>query len=147
MSPKLLGFAAIGIAVGVGFTLQAVINGRLSRYIGVVEATFINITGAWICITILLLLRFGSTRMGELPSAPPYLFTGGIFAFFALLAIISLVPIIGPGNVNAAIIAGQLLAGVAFDHFGVLGMPRVPIDPVRVGGLVVMLVGVRMILR
>jgi bacterial/archaeal transporter family-2 protein len=56
-------------------------------------------------------------------------------------------PRIGTFATVALLIAGQLLAGVLIDAFGVLGSPRIPMTPTRATGLILVTVGAAFTLK
>ena len=88
-----------------------------------------------------------------LPSAtmaariPWWAWSGGMFgAIFIGLGIL-LVPQIGAATFIALLVTGQMLASVAFDHFGLLGLAQRPVDGPRVIGVVLLIAGVLLIRR
>ena len=145
MGGTMIGMALMGITVGTGFALQSVLNTRLARHIGLVEANLVSVTVTWALLCAIFLARLGQTKIGALGSVPPYLFIGGAFAVFALLVIVYLVPRIGVGPTLSAVIVGQLFASVLLDHFGVLGLTKIALTPLRAGGLALMVVGLRLV--
>jgi hypothetical protein len=58
---------------------------------------------------------------------------------------IFLVPQLGAATFFALLIAGQMLGSIAFDHFGLLGVPVHPISAVRVAGAALLVGGVILI--
>jgi bacterial/archaeal transporter family-2 protein len=73
---------------------------------------------------------------------PWWAWSGGLYgAIFIGLAII-LVPQLGAANFFVLLVTGQMMASVAFDHFGWLGLPQGPIDLQRLAGVVLLIGGV-----
>jgi len=58
-----------------------------------------------------------------------------------------LVPQIGAATFIGLVITGQMLASVAFDHFGWLGLTQRPIDAPRLIGVALLIGGVVLIRR
>lgn len=56
-----------------------------------------------------------------------------------------LIPRLGAATVLALLVAGQLLASIALDHFGLFGLPQRPVDLSRLAGAVLLLGGVVLI--
>lgn len=54
------------------------------------------------------------------------------------------IPRLGAAPLTAISLSAQLIAAVALDHFGALGLERSPINGWRVGGMVMLLAGVIM---
>ena len=51
-------------------------------------------------------------------------------------------PRLGVATVLALIVAGQMLGSLAFDHFGLLGLPQHPASLARLAGVAFLLFGV-----
>ncbi|MFM9105349.1 MAG: DMT family transporter, partial [Chloroflexota bacterium] len=69
----------------------------------------------------------------------------GMLAGPYIAAAAFLAPRIGVGLFFAAVITGQLLTGVIFDHFSVFGVPQRPIDLPRILGILALIAGVILI--
>jgi transporter family-2 protein len=69
----------------------------------------------------------------------------GAFGVLYVMLAIALIPKLGAATVVALLVAGQLIASLAFDHFGLLGVPRQPADLQRVLGALMLLGGVVLI--
>lgn len=64
------------------------------------------------------------------------------------MAIAALVaPRIGVGALLTAAVAGQLLAALVLDHYGLLGLPRQPTTLVRMLGLAMVFAGAILVRR
>ena len=55
------------------------------------------------------------------------------------------IPKVSAGVVIAATVFGQITAAIVVDHFGWLGVPRVPITPWRIVGAVGLFVSVLLV--
>lgn len=78
---------------------------------------------------------------------PWWAWSGGLFgAIFIGLAIL-LVPQLGAATFIALLVAGQMLASVAFDHFGLLGLAQRSVDFPRLLGVTLLIGGVVLIRR
>jgi transporter family-2 protein len=71
--------------------------------------------------------------------------TGGIFGAIFIGIAIMMVPRLGVALVLALIIVGQMLGSLAFDHFGLMGVPLHPANPVRLAGAAFLVLGVILI--
>lgn len=72
-------------------------------------------------------------------------FTGGLLGVVYVTAVVIAAPRIGAANALGFIVAGQFVAAVIIDHFGLLGMPVNPITWWRVLGIVILICGVYLI--
>jgi transporter family-2 protein len=55
------------------------------------------------------------------------------------------VPRFGAATVLALIVVGQMLGSLTFDHFGLLGVPQHPANPIRLAGAAFLIFGVILI--
>ena len=151
MTTRLL-LTAVAVLVGGVVPIQAVVNSRLGEWLGrtpeqKLTATWISFLGGTIGITVLLLfVARGLPRLQNSPlEAPPLLWTGGLYGVVFVSASIMLVPRIGVAATVGAMLCGQMINSVWFDHIAFLGTPRSSVTPMRIGGLVLMMVGLLMV--
>jgi transporter family-2 protein len=131
----------VGLLGGVAVGLQSPLASMLSQRLGVMESVFIvHIGGA--LVALLPLLIYGGGKLAQWRSMPWYTLTAGIFGLVVISAISYMIPRIGVAASITTIVAGQLLVGTILDHFGLLGAVERSLDPTRVIGLIVVLVGV-----
>jgi len=132
---------------GVGASLQALVNAELARRVGPVEAVLVSALITVGTLALLMALGVRSGRLGAVMGVPPYLLIGGILGASILLSTVWAVPRVGTATFVSAIVVGQLVGALLLDHFGVLGAPRIPITWVRVVGVVLLLAGMRLVVR
>lgn len=144
MSNLLLLFAMF--IAGAAATIQPPINARLAEKIGYIHAATVSFfIGTLILLALALTTNQGSFR--GIGQASWWQLSGGLFgAFFVTMTIVA-VPRLGTGTVVAALIVSQLITGMLFDHFGLLGVRQIPFDLSRFGGVVLLLLGVVLIFR
>jgi bacterial/archaeal transporter family-2 protein len=139
-------FIAAISATGVGLAVQAAANARMGA---VVQAptlsALINFAVGGIALGLLAASGvFGRGTLANVGAAPWWAWIGGIFgASWVLIAVIA-VPKVGAALTVAAVIFGQLVGTLLLDTFGWLGVPRIPLNPWRVTGAVLLFVGVLM---
>jgi transporter family-2 protein len=75
--------------------------------------------------------------------APP----GGIVEAVAVFAGLTLVQKVGVGTLNGLMICANLVASVAIDHFGLVGVPEHPVTWLRFFGTLSMVAGVTLVMR
>jgi bacterial/archaeal transporter family-2 protein len=71
--------------------------------------------------------------------------TGGIFGAIYIAVSIFMLPRLGAATVVALIVVGQMIGSLAFDHFGLLGVPQQSANPIRIAGAAFLIVGVVLI--
>jgi|SRR5665647_217236 len=144
-----LTFAALGLGSGASFVMQQVVNANLRSSLGSpLWAAFVSYAGGTLTMLgLLLALRQPWLSQRSVEASTWLSWTGGAFGVIYVLASIVLLPRIGAATAVALIVAGQMLASVAFDHFGLLGLTRHPADPSRLFGAMMLLAGVVLIRR
>jgi transporter family-2 protein len=73
--------------------------------------------------------------------------TGGFFGAIYIAISILLVPRLGTATFVALLVTGQMLASLAFDHYGLFGVTEHPANPARLLGAALLIGGVLLIRR
>jgi transporter family-2 protein len=119
---------------GLAGAAQAAIAGALGRRVGSVQAAaFGTVIAATILVSLAVILGRGGGIVDALRQ-PVWLWSIGILGATIVLAITFAPPLIGTFATVALLIAGQLIAGVLIDAYGLLGSPRLPVTPSRAAG-------------
>lgn len=139
--------ASLVATAGMATAFQAILNTSLGKIAGTLEGAFISFGVGTVVAAGLLAVGTGRGQLTAATHAPWYLFIGGALGLFYVFSIIRATPQIGVVAAMSAGIAGQLLAGVIFDHLGILGTARIPFDIWRGLGVVLLIVALRLILR
>ena len=141
--------SALAALAGVGIVIQQALNANLRHALN---------SAAWsgfasYAVGLACMALFAAALRDPLPGVsvaariPWWAWSGGVFgAVFIALAIL-LVPQLGAAAFIALLVAGQMLASVAFDHFGLLGLAQRPVDLPRVIGMALLIGGVVLIRR
>ena len=134
---------------GIFLTLQVGVNAQLRLLAGhPIYAAFISF-----CIGTLLLFFYSLTTKVPWPSfaklcqAPWWIWTGGALGASYLWLAIELAPRLGATVLVGLIVAGQLIASLFLDHYGLLGFPHQPVTLLRGFGAVLLVLGVILIRR
>jgi transporter family-2 protein len=133
------------VAVGALIALQPPVNSELGKRTTILAAAFISTTISAVVMGLIVVAagEFGHVR--RVPHIPVVYLTGGLLG--AALVSVSLVTVrtLGAGGVVAATVTGQLVVSAMLDRYGVLGLERVGLTPLRVGGFALLLVGTAMV--
>ena len=135
------------LVAGLAGAAQAAISGALGRRVGSVQAAAF---GTFIAATILVILAVALGRGGGIVAAihqPPWLWLTGVLGATIVLAITFAPPRIGTFATVGLLIAGQLIAGVLIDAYGLLGSPRLPVTLTRASGLILVAIGAALTLK
>ncbi len=78
----------------------------------------------------------------NLKQVPVWLLTAGVMGGCLVFGIAYTIPKLGAGPAITLMIAGQIISGMLFSHFGLLGSPVEPISMAKLGGAVLLIAGV-----
>lgn len=147
MSVKVL---ALLIAAGSGVTmaLQGSLNAALGKVIGFLEATFIvHLIGLALVAALLFVFSLGCGKLAQFTQAPWYTYLGGGLGVFIIYGVVRSIPKVGVAPATTAIILGQVLTASLIDHFGLLGMEKLPFTWLRIAGMFLMTAGAWLLLK
>lgn len=82
---------------------------------------------------------------GAALQGPIWWWLGGVAGVVYVTAALVLTPRMGAGGFIVAVIAGQMLASMLIDHFGLMGLPVKPVTLVRLVGMGLILAGMGMV--
>lgn len=139
----------LAFVAGTTTALQAIVNSQLRNYLqNPMGATLISfLVGTAAIVGYILVIRNPLPTTESLTKAPWWMWLGGLFGAFYIWMTVTVAPRVGVANTFALVVAGQLAASVLFDHFGVLGIATVPINPGRIGGILLIAMGVILVTK
>ena len=144
------GWIGLGLLAGAVLPVQGAINAELNRELDAAIAvgafSFLVATAA-MALVLSGLFAAGAPRpkVTPLQAMPWWGWLGGLCGATYVTAVFSLIPEIGAATVVVLTVAGQQLASVAVDRYGLLRLPRRQISPRRLLGVFVLLGGVVLI--
>lgn len=131
-----------GLVAGGASVLQGVLNGALAEASkSTLSACLINFTIGAVGLYIACLFGGGIPLSGGVV-APWWAWVGGLIGAALVVTITALIPQIGAANTFALVIAGQTIVALIFDHYGILGVPQRTASLTRIGGVLLLIVGV-----
>lgn len=77
----------------------------------------------------------------RLKEVPLWLLTAGAMGAALVFGIVWVIPKIGAGPAFVLMIAGQVITGMLFSHYGVLGSPVEPVSLVKIFGSALLVIG------
>ncbi|MDT8333571.1 DMT family transporter [Roseomonas gilardii] len=139
----------LAIAAGVSIVVQQVLNSNLRASLNSAAwSGFVSYLVGVACMALLALaLRDPLPSAATAARIPWWAWSGGLFGAIFIGLSILLVPQLGAATFLALLVTGQMLASVAFDHFGWLGLAQRPIDATRLIGVALLIAGVVLIRR
>jgi transporter family-2 protein len=137
----------LAAGAGLSFVCQQAVNANLRTEIGSPWwAGFVSYLGGTIAMLVVaLMLREPWPSLQQVQHSQAMSWTGGVFGAIYIAISILLFPRLGAAVVIALIIAGQMIGALAFDHFGILGVPAHPANASRLLGSVLLVAGVVLI--
>ncbi len=147
MSFPALGLAVLAIIAGALISFQAPINvmagQRLGHVLGGAALSFV--VGTIFLLAVVLIAVRDQINLASLSEMSPLLFLGGILGAFYVAMSIWLTPKLGVGAVISLGIAGQVIASLALDHFGLLNLAVREVTLGRASGAVLVVAGALMV--
>lgn len=148
MSTKYL-YAGIALLVGSALPFQVGINMQLRDWLG--HAVLAALASFGVGTLILLLyattLRLPWPTPGALLAVPAWAWLGGVLGALYVAASVILAPRLGAATLVALVVAGQLLASLLLDHFGLIGFAAHPFNVWRGLGAALLLFGAVLVLK
>jgi bacterial/archaeal transporter family-2 protein len=131
------------LLAGAGIPLIGILNGGMARAVGnPFGATAVMFTVALIAALALALPLHGPPTLAQISTAPAASYAAGLLIGFYALSATIIIPRFGAGNFVAFILIAQLLAAAVIDQFGLLGVPRNPLDATKMCGFALIVAGV-----
>ena len=117
-------YVLLALAAGALLAAQGPIFARLAVHAGgPVQAAIVAFATALLALLILgVATGTGLPRFAGLARMPAWLWTGGLIGMAMVLLSIHAVPRIGVAVFVAAVVCGQLIAALAYDHTGAFGL-------------------------
>ena len=143
-------YCAIAIGMGCFLALQAGVNGQLRLRTGdPVRAALLSsaIAATSLLVYSLVAVREPWPSADRLIGGPWWLWIGGVLGAVYVATSLVLVTRLGSTLMFALIVVGQMVAARFLDHYGLLGIPRHEVSPLRILGVGLLVVGVVLIRR
>jgi transporter family-2 protein len=151
ISVSKLGWIALALIAGAVLPVQGAINGLLRSDLGapfVVGTTSFAV--ATITMALVLLVASTATRapkptLSGLSKMPWWGWLGAVCGATYVTTVFTAIPVIGTAAAVGLTVAGQQVASLFVDRYGWFRLPRREISFLRMGGVVVLLLGVALI--
>lgn len=147
MNPTLLAMAAV-VFGGAATALQAPTNARMMGAVGSpVNAAFVSFAVGTAALGLLAAALQVKPDMSAARALPWYAWVGGLYGAVFVVAAAWGVPRLGVATTITLMVAGQLMLSLVLDHFGVMGVPRQPMNLTRAAGVALVVAGVLLVRR
>ena len=134
--------------VGAGLTLQVGMNATVRMTIGSpLLAAIVNFVVGLAALMLLAVVSGARIVPGSAVAVPAWAWFGGLLGAAYVAATTVLGPKLGAASFLALTLAGQMVAALLVDHYGVIGFPQSPLTPTRLLGTALLVAGVLLIMR
>ena len=133
----------LAVGAGLSFVFQQAVNANLRVEIGSPWwAGFVSYLGGTLAmLAVAIALREPWPSMQAIGRSNWMSWSGGLFGAVYIGISILLIPRLGAALVIALIVAGQMIGALAFDHFGILGVPVHSLSLPRLLGAALLVLG------
>lgn len=151
-SENRLPWMLFALLAGAGLPIQGAINAQLrldlNAPITVGAFSFIVATAS---MALVLIIRQAvssapAPKVAPLRQVPWWGWVGGFVGASYVTSVFLLIPVIGTAPTVALTVAGQQIASLIVDRYGLLRLPKRPISLLRLGGVALLLIGVVLLL-
>jgi transporter family-2 protein len=137
---------ALTVASSAVIAAQAPLNSHLGRSVGTFQAAFVSFAVGTLALAVVVVFAGGYGQI-DLGGVRWYYLTGGLLGVIFVSTLLVTVRTLGAAGILAAGLVGQMSASVVIDRFGLLGVQRAAVTPVRLIGIVLVAAGAWLVVR
>jgi len=140
-------FFLFAFAGGLVLPFQAGINAQLAHWIhSPIRAAFVSfLVGALVLFVLSAAIWRPLPGTGRLAAAPWWVWIGGALGALYVASALVTAPRLGAATLIAIVVAGQAIASVVVDHFGMVGFKEHHVTPGRIVGMALVVAGVTLV--
>lgn len=137
-------FMMAALTGGAVLPIQVALNAMLRRYVGQpMQVTFISyLAGTLASLVICWLARYPLPATAALTQTSWWMWIGGCLGTLYVWSTIFAAPKIGTALTLGLTIAGQMICALFLDHYGAIGLAKLPATPLRIAGVLLVILGV-----
>ncbi|CRM16835.1 MULTISPECIES: DMT family transporter [Pseudomonas] len=141
------GLGALALMAGAVVPFQSAINANLGRGLGhPLWATLASLlVSIIVLLPVIIALRLPLPSLAFITQAPLWMWAGGAFGVCFISLALMLLPKLGASGFIALALAGQMLASLLLDHFGLFGLAQRQLTTPRVVGALLLMAAVALI--
>jgi len=139
----------VALIAGVVLPVQTAVNNRMAVSVGspILGAFISFVIGTLSIFAYALVSGESLSSLTSSKNAPAIAWIGGLLGAFFVTSTIILLPRIGVAMTISLVIAGQMIAALVMDHYGLLGVPVREMNLWRIAGVIMIVGGVVLIRR
>src|SRR5476651_1724388 len=142
-----VGLLLLAVFAGAVVPFQSAINANLGRGLGhPLWATLASLlVSIIVLLPVILALRLPLPSLAFITKAPLWMWAGGAFGVCFISLALILMPKLGASGFIALAMAGQIIASLMLDHFGLFGLVERQLTAPRLIGALMLIGGVALI--
>jgi transporter family-2 protein len=138
----------LAVLVGAGLTVQVGMNSTVRMAVGSpLIATIVNFAVGLLALAMVAVASGARVVPGAASAVPAWAWFGGLLGAAYVASTTVLGPRLGATALLALTLAGQMVAALAVDKYGVVGFPQSAVTPARLLGAVLVIAGALLIVR
>ncbi|WP_320171953.1 DMT family transporter [Maridesulfovibrio sp.] len=136
-------FISMAFMFGALAPTQAGVNMRLRGFVGdpVLAALISFAVGTLVLLGYAIAMRIPVPEASTVFKGPWWMWTGGFMGAFFVAAAVIVAPILGAGTMMCWMVAGQMVASILLDHYGLIGYAVREATPGRIAGAALVVIG------
>lgn len=139
---------ALPLIAGAMLPLQAGINGEVARQLSsVMNAALLSFAVGTLALLVIVLAQRDLPTLQGLRGISWWHWSSGLLGVFLIATAAFAAPRVGASLFMALLLAGQLLMALVLDHYGWAGYRQAAISLNKVGGILLVFIGVWLIRR
>jgi transporter family-2 protein len=141
-------YALLALFIGLVIPLQSAVNNQLKAVIGgsTLLAAFVSFACGTLALALVAFAMQENWRgLGQIGQAQWWHLTGGAMGALFVFGTTLVAPRLGVTVMLALIVCGQMLASLAFDRYGLLGLPVRELSAPRLIGALLVIAGVLLV--
>ncbi|QMW00960.1 DMT family transporter [Spirosoma foliorum] len=142
-------YLVLAFIVGLAITVQAGVNANLRQAMSnPILAAIVSFGSGFMVLVLMFLATGGSIPPFEtIKQISWWKWTGGIMGAIYMITVIVSVQKIGTANMVSLSVAGQLVAALILDHYGLMGFSIHPANSWRLLGVGLIIAGVLLVVK
>jgi len=135
--------------VGASLALQVGMAATMRNHVGSpMAAALVNFAVGTVFLVVAVAFGRGSlSGLAQAGAAPWWAWCAGILGGLYITSSAAFGPALGGATFLALVVAGQMIAALALDHFGLMAFPVRPLDAARAGGALLVICGMLLLAR
>lgn len=142
-------YLLLAFLVGIAITVQAGVNANLRQAMAnPILAASLSFGSGFVILLLMLLVTGGSMPSTDMiKQVSWWKWMGGLMGAIYMITVIVSVPKIGTANLVSLSVAGQLVAAIILDHYGLMGFALHSANGWRLLGILLIVMGVLLVVR